>query len=284
MCNTINNNELKVEDEKTFLSTYNIEQYERPSVTTDITVFTVNKNEGFDCRKDPELKLNILLVQRGEHPFINNWSLPGGFLKPSETIEECALRNIREKTGVVPLALMPVGTFSEPERDPRGWVISNAFAFVASEEQLEIVNGARTIDAEWFEIDLVNRSSDEYVLSLIREDIKLSATLKETSYKFGKRTFKIIKNDGLAFDHAKIIASALSILRSESQNIEVVFDFLPEKFTLAALQKVQETLTGTPFIAANFRRKIAGFVEETDEFTEGMRHRPAKLFKRRNSL
>ena len=271
-------------NEREFLSAYNIKNFERPSVTTDIAVFTINKSEDLDSRKDPELKLNILLVQRGEYPFMNNWSLPGGFLRPNETMEECAFRNIKEKTGVVPVALMPVGTFSEPNRDPRGWVVSNAFAFVASEEQIEIVNGARTIDAEWFEINLQHKGSSEYVLSLTREGIELSAVLKETSFKFGKKTFEIINNNGLAFDHAKIIASALSMLRSESQNIEVVFDFLPEKFTLAALQKVQETLIGEPFITANFRRKIAGLVEETDEYTEGVRHRPAQLFKRKSNL
>lgn len=269
-----------MEKEKDFLSSYNIEKYERPSVTTDITVFTVQKKKG-EGRKDPEMKLNILLVQRGEDPFVGQWALPGGFLRAGETVEECAFRNIKEKTGIEPIALMPVGVFSEPDRDPRGWILSNAFAFIASEDEIEIVNGARTMGAEWFEVELVQKENGFYSLTATFRDTVLSSILKEKGNKFGKKTFEIVENNGWAFDHAKIIASALSLLRNESKNIQLLFDFLPPKFTLAALQKVQETLTGTPLITPNFRRKIAEWVEETEEYTEGARHRPAKLYKRK---
>jgi ADP-ribose pyrophosphatase YjhB (NUDIX family) len=267
--------------EKEFLKEYDIGSYERPSVAADIAVFTIQKKKEKDKRKDAEIKLNILLVQRGEHPFANSWALPGGFLKKGERIEECAFRNIKEKTGVDPVSLMPVDVFSEPDRDPRGWIISNAFAFVASEEQIEIVNGIRTAGAEWFEVELSPQENGLYELKLSFENTILSSILKEKESRFGKTNFEIKENNGLAFDHAKIIASAISLLRNESQNIQLLFDFLPEKFTLAALQKIQETLTGVPLIAPNFRRKIMEWVEETEEYTEGVRHRPAKLFKRK---
>ena len=70
-------------------------------------------------------------------------------------------------------------------------------------------------------------------------------------------------------------------MRNEAENIDISFDFLPEKFTLAALQRVQETLMGTSLLTANFRRKVADYVTETDEFTEGIGHRPARLFRRK---
>ena len=269
-----------MEKEKDFLSSYNIEKYERPSVTTDITVFTVQKGEK-EGRKDPEMKLNLLLIQRGEGPFKGEWALPGGFLRKGEKIEECAFRNIKEKTGITPVSLMPIDVFSEPDRDPRGWIISNSFAFIVSEEEIEIVNGIRTMDAEWFELELNSKENGFYELKLSFKDISLSSILKEKECRFGKKNFEIVENNGLAFDHAKIIASALFALRNESQNIQLLFDFLPPKFTLAALQKVQETLTGTPLITPNFRRKISEWVEETEEYTEGARHRPAKLYKRK---
>lgn len=53
-----------------FLSTYNIESYERPSIATDIAVFTVVPDtEIADCRKLPAKKLKVLLIRRGEEPF-----------------------------------------------------------------------------------------------------------------------------------------------------------------------------------------------------------------------
>ena len=85
----------------------------------------------------------------------------------------------------------------------------------------------------------------------------------------------------LAFDHAAIIASALSLLRIQAKDYDVIFDFLPEKFTLTALQRVQETILNVSVLPANFRRKISDYVIETNEFTVGAGHRPAKLFTRK---
>jgi len=84
--------------------------------------------------------------------------------------------------------------------------------------------------------------------------------------------------DGLAFDHAAIIAAALWELRSLSGSPEAMLDLLPEPFTLTSLQRVQETITGTSTGAANFRRKIADYVQETERFTTGAGHRPARLY------
>ena len=71
------------------------------------------------------------------------------------------------------------------------------------------------------------------------------------------------------------------MLRNDAKNFDVVFDFLPEKFTLSALQRVQETIMNISILPANFRRKISAYVIETDEYTQGAGHRPAKLYKRK---
>ena len=60
----------------------------------------------------------------------------------------------------------------------------------------------------------------------------------------------------------------------------IVFDLMPERFTLSELQRAFESVLGKPLLVANFRRKIADYVLETDEIVEGVGHRPAKLFKR----
>lgn len=268
------------EAEKQFLSEYDINEYDRPSVTTDIAAFSVY-TEKEDCyRRNPEHKLSVLLVKRGEHPFLNSWALPGGFLKADETIEECALREITEETGVIPVSLMPVGVFSEPDRDPRGRIISNAYTSVISEEQV-VKGGSDAADASWFDVAFVSVGRGTYSLSLKCGNTELTSVLKEKRNKFGRPFFETEENNGLAFDHAKIIATALMVLRSEAEKFEVVFDFLPEKFTLNSLQRVQETLLGISLLTPNFRRKIADYVEETDEYTEGAGHRPARLFSKK---
>ena len=121
-----------MDTEKEFLSNYHIEDYERPSVTADVAAFMIRTEDKTSYRKNPENKLQLLLIKRGGHPYKGMWALPGGFLNKGETIEQCALREIQEETNVAPTAIMPVGVFSKPERDPRGWIISAAFASITA--------------------------------------------------------------------------------------------------------------------------------------------------------
>ncbi len=268
-------------EEKLFFSSYSMNDYERPSIATDIAVFSMFDEESDSHRKDAESKLHVLLIKRGEHPFKNKWALPGGFLKADETVEECALREIKEETNLEPISLLPIGVFSKPDRDPRGRIVSNAFASVVNAETVKISGGGDAIMAQWFEVDFKSLGENRFSIDFINGDEKIRVELLETERKFGKSQFEIQKDTGLAFDHSKIIATALLVMRSEAERFDITFDFLPEKFTLAALQKVQETLLNDTLLTANFRRKTASLVEETDEFTEGAGHRPARLFKRK---
>lgn len=270
-----------IAEEEQFLSEYSAEAYERPSVATDIAAFSLHTEKANVYRKNPEQKLSLLLIKRGEHPYLNAWALPGGFVRPNETVEECAYREIREESNLEPVSLIQVDVFSKPERDPRCRVISVAYASIIAEEQSKIRGGDDAVDAGWFEVKFTSSGENECKLTLTNGSTVLGALLEEKKTVFGKTYFDIRENDGLAFDHAEIIASALSSLRKEAERFEIVFDFLPEKFTLTALQRVQETLMGISHLAPNFRRKVADYVIETDEFTEGAGHRPARLYKRK---
>ena len=73
----------------------------------------------------------------------------------------------------------------------------------------------------------------------------------------------------------------MTALRNAVRDYEMLFDFLPEEFTLTALQQVQETILNESTQSANFRRKVAAYVTETDVYTSGAGHRPAKLFRRK---
>ncbi len=268
-------------EESSFLSAYKLSDYERPSVTADIVVLRLRTEDSENYRQNSNTKLSLLLIKRGGHPFKDCWALPGGFLNPDETIEQCALREVEEETSLKPASLMSIGLFSEPKRDPRGWIISNAFVSVLGSDKVEQQSGDDAKDAQWFDVSFEQDNEDIFHLNLSYRDTELKATLKEENSDFGMTSFSIIDSGELAFDHAKIIAKALTALRNSAKDFEVIFDFLPEKFTLTELQNVQETIMNISILSANFRRKVAGYVEETDEYTQGAGHRPAKLYKKR---
>jgi ADP-ribose pyrophosphatase YjhB (NUDIX family) len=269
------------DEEKNYLADYDINKYFRPSVSTDIAALTIkNKNEE-NYRKEEVASLLILMVKRGTHPFKDYWALPGGFLRENESIEECAYREIFEETNIKPISMKHIGVFSETGRDPRGSIVSNAFTSIIYDSEGEIVSGDDAEDARWFEVRFSEEEKGIFRLVLSSNEDTIECVLHRTACSFGKPEFETVSNTGIAFDHAKIIATALAVLKFEADKMDVVFDFLPERFTLAELQKVQETLLGKALLSANFRRKIADLVTETDEYTEGVGHRPARLFRRR---
>ncbi|TYQ15694.1 UNVERIFIED_CONTAM: oxygen-independent coproporphyrinogen-3 oxidase [Acetivibrio alkalicellulosi] len=196
-------------DEEIFLEAYNINDYNRPSVAVDIAVFALCCQETDNYK---QTNLSLLLIKRGEHPYMNKWALPGGFVKPNETIEECAFREVKEETSVEPLTIIPVGVFSKPDRDPRGRIISNTFASVITGDIVEAERGGDSIDARWFDI-MFYKEEDLIKLTLIAGDIKICAILREKISKFKRIEFDVLEGGGLAFDHAEIIATAISTLR-----------------------------------------------------------------------
>ncbi|MEE1076278.1 MAG: NUDIX domain-containing protein [Acutalibacteraceae bacterium] len=269
--------------EKTFLENYNIESYDRPSVATDIVVFTMRSENTESFRKDPVSKLSVLLIERGEHPFKGMWALPGGFVKMDETVEEAALREVIEETNVKPTTLVYTGVFSAINRDPRGRIISNAFTCIFSQEPKAIA-GTDAKNTKWFDISLQEQQQGKYILELTSDEMKLYIQINETKSPLGMNQYEVENNDVLAFDHAKIILTSLKALKRRATNFELIFDFLPFEFTLASLQKVQETITGISTVPANFRRKVCEYVEETGNFTQGAGHRPAMLYRKKVSV
>jgi len=89
---------------------------------------------------------------------------------------------------------------------------------------------------------------------------------------------RALAQSDLGFDHYRIIQIALERLRSKILYTHIIFNLLPEEFTLTQLQNVYETILGKKDQAANFRRKIIDLVRETDRYTSDKGHRPAKLY------
>lgn len=90
-------------------------KYPRPAVTTDCVVFT----------KEKEPK--VLLIQRGNEPYKGCWAFPGGFMNMEETAEECAVRELKEETGLTVNRIRQIGAYSKVDRDPRGRTVSIAY-------------------------------------------------------------------------------------------------------------------------------------------------------------
>ena len=246
---------------------------QRPSVSADIAAFQLRETG------TGEQGLHVLLVRRGAPPHRGCWALPGGFMLPGESLEDCAAREIRAETGIVPDALIPVGVYSRPDRDPRGRVVTRAYAAVIREDAVIPRGGDDAAEAAWFHLTLTEAEAGRVWLRLSNGRERLETALARSTGPLGiDRHREAGSPGGLAFDHGEIIADAAALLRFCAGHYEAVFGFLPPRFTLSALQRVVETLTGKPIAAANFRRKIMPYVRELPEVTRGDRHRPARLY------
>lgn len=281
--------------EREFLEQYQAGDYERPSVAADMVIFTVTDEEADSYRKLPEKELRILLIRRGGHPFLGKWALPGGFVQPSETTEQAAARELREETGVDDVYLEQLYTFSDIGRDPRTWVMSCSYMALINSDKLELKAGDDAADAAWFKVSyrLLREQKElmedgyvktlEYELKLSGEE-ELSAVVARTLTVKTASTgtdYKIVSNNGLAFDHAKIIAYAIERLRGKVNYTDIALHLMPKLFTLTELQQVYEVIMDKELLKAAFRRKVADLVAETDHYTENAGHRPSRLYRRK---
>lgn len=280
--------------EEQYLAAYDASRYDRPSVTVDILVFTVTEGEKENYRKLSEKELRILLIKRGEHPFLGKWALPGGFVKMDESLDEAAIRELKEETNIDNIYMEQLYTWGDVGRDPRTRVISTAYMSLADSSTLNIKASDDADDAKWFTVSAKTFQEQKDVtengyiirqmikLNLTGDEEELSAIIRKVKTVDGKVTRiarEIVESEGLAFDHAKIIEYGLERLRNKIEYTDIAFNLMPELFTLTELQQVYEVILGKELLKANFRRKIAGMVVETNKYSRESGHRPSKLFR-----
>lgn len=268
-------------EEQEYLDKYDDSIYPHPSVATDIAVFSVSNKEVDNYRKLPERKLQILLVKRGQYPYKDCYALPGGFAKPTETLDDCARRELLEETHVDYSFLQQLRTFSEPARDPRGWVISASYLALVDSDKYTVVGGDDAKDALWFNVDLEEADDKDVLLKLSHDDICMCSVLRNITTKNDiSYRYEIVKYDEmLSFDHAAIIVCALMKLRRWINDTGLAFRLVPEHFTLTQLQQVHEAVIGERLLTPAFRRKVSNYVEDTGKKTSDEGHRPAKLYR-----
>jgi 8-oxo-dGTP diphosphatase len=210
-----------------------LEDHPRPSVTVDVIIFTLR-----------ESALQVLLIRRRYPPFEGMWAVPGGFVGIEESLEDAALRELEEETGVRQVYLEQLYTFGDVGRDPRGRVITVAYFALVPATIIDPHAGSDAVEARWW-----------------------------SAYDLPP----------LAFDHETILAYALQRLRYKLEYSAVGFELLPEAFTLSELQAAYEVVLGEDLDKRNFRRKIlsAEVIEETGAYRTG-EGRPARLYRFRD--
>lgn len=187
--------------------------------------------------------LSLLLIKRKIDPFKDTWALPGGLVKENESLEKAMERELEEETGVKINYLEQLYTFGQPDRDPRNRVISVTYYGLVRPQSFKLHASTDASDAAWFTIKKLPK---------------------------------------LAFDHKKIIQTAIARLKGKMLYEPVGFELLDRKFPFSELEKLYMTVLDRPIDRRNFKKKIMkfGFLEETKEKQklEGA-GRPGNLFK-----
>ncbi len=190
-----------------------------------------------------EGKLNILLIKRRMMPGKDKWSLMGGFVEENESLDDAAKRVLHQLTGLENVYMDQVGTFGEIDRDPGARVISIAYCALLNFDDQDHQRVIEN-DAHWIPLDEMPE---------------------------------------LFFDHPQIVAKALEYLRKQVHSKPIVFQFLPELFTLSQLQSVYEAILGEKLDKRNFRKRImeSNSLDKTDLIDKSNSKRGATLYKLR---
>jgi 8-oxo-dGTP diphosphatase len=187
-------------------------------------------------------ELKVLLIQRDLEPFLGKWALPGGFVRVGESLEAAVLRELEEEAGISQVFLEQLYTFGAVDRDPRERVVTVAYYALVKLSDHRVKAATDARDAAWFAVP--------------------EAT-------------------GLAFDHDRIVATALQRLKSKVRYQPIGFELLPPQFTLSQLQRLYETILEKPLDKRNFRKKILSmdFLVALDEVEKDVAHRAARLYR-----
>jgi 8-oxo-dGTP diphosphatase len=189
---------------------YDPSRYPAFAVTVDVVILTMS--DGL---------LQVLLVRRGVPPFAGMWAIPGGFKRPTETLDHAAKRELAAETGVDSASLLTqFGAYGDPGRDPRMNVVTVAYLAVLRE-----VSG-------------IIAGTDAAAAALIPVAQVLNGKI------------------GLAFDHASIVRDAVDRVAIDLDLRGIATAFVGPTFTLAELREVYEAVWDVPLDAANFRRSV----------------------------
>jgi 8-oxo-dGTP diphosphatase len=211
-------------------------------LTVDLVILTVR-----------EAMLQVLLVKRGNPPFAGEFALPGGFMREGEPLVSAAWRELAEETNMDPsqLHLEQLSTYADPDRDPRGRVVTVAYLAIAPDLPTPVA-GTDATEAGWQPV---------------------AAMLNAGGPK--------------SFDHNQILIEGLERAKEKLEYTTLATAFCPQTFTIADLRRVYELVWGVALDPGNFSRKVTntdGFVEATGQKRTAEAGRPAALYRAGRAL
>lgn len=205
---------------------YNPSRYPAFAVTVDVVILTM-----------ADSRLHVLVVRRGVAPYQGMWAIPGGFKRPTETLNEAAKRELAAETGVDSAGLLTqFGAYGDPGRDPRMNVVTVAYLAVLRD------------------VGAIVPGTDAAAAALIRVSDVLDGKIE------------------LAFDHTRIVRDAVERVRADLDITGIATAFVGPTFTVAELRAVYEAVWGVQLDGANFRRSVVG--EDGWVIPTGRRARP----------
>ena len=264
--------------EEEFLKDYDSSKFEKLSMTTDIVILSVSSKDSSNYRKTDKKMMSVLLVKRDTFPYKGKWCLPGGFLNPKEeTLEECARRILKRETNLSNIYLEQLYTFDRIDRDPRMRIVSTAYVALIDKNRLT----DQVENASWFDIIELEEKNNVVKITMTNGeeiiDFSIKKILREKTTD--RYDFKTEENEKLAFDHDLVILSGIERIRNKVNDTDIVFNMMPEYFTLGELQQVYEVILNKKLLDPAFRRIIAKKTVKTTKMKTGEGHRPSYLFK-----
>ena len=202
-----------------------------PVVAVDVAILTV-----------VEGRLRILLIKVKKKPYSGLWALPGGIIRPTESLDQAAYRELAEQTGVKNVYLEQLYTFGEVRRDKTRRAVSTVYFALLNPEGPGLKTSPKYAGVDWFPVNALL---------------------------------------GLAYDHARVIQYAVQRLRWKLEYTNVAWSLLPETFTLSELQSVYQAILGKTLDKRNFRKRILSLdlVVSTGRTRLGGAYRPAALYR-----
>ena len=216
-----------------------------PTVSVDCVIFGYYENA------------LTVLVRKENVPFNGEtnqeWKLPGNHVRRDENIDDTAARILKEQTGLESIFVKQFQVFSDPERLKR-----------------------RPQDFEWVKPRLV----DERVITVGFYSLVNMNSVDNTKLIEVAKWENVNDIDNLMFDHKEILDEALLRLRYDLLHEPLIFELLPEKFTLTQMQSIYEVILNTTYDKRNFRRKInkMKYLIKLDEIQTGVSHKPARFY------
>ena len=266
------------ETEEEFLKNYDSSKFEKLSMTTDILILSVSSKDTSNYRKTDKKMMSILLVKRDDYPYKGKWCLPGGFLNPKEeTLEDCARRILKKETNLSNIYLEQLYTFDRINRDPRMRIVSTAYVALIDKNTLT----DQVKNASWFDIIEIEEKNNIVKITMSNGeeiiDFSIKKILREKTTD--RYDYETEKNTDLAFDHDQVILAGIERIRNKVNYTDIVFNMMPEYFTLGELQQVYEVILNKKLLDPAFRRIIAKKTIKTTKMKTGEGHRPSYLFK-----